>query len=260
MGDVTGEVEDAEARWGLRMCSGAVSPEGAWVEVLARGEAAAAPLERILEEGDEDAIATYQAAILLSRLSLPRSVGPMARRLMRTEIGSPLQEALVENLSSWGTAVAPAVLEVLDTAPDADARLSLLRVLAECGARDERILAALLADLASNDVIPAVINLVRYGDPAARAPLSRMLDDYVLNDAVEDLFAQQEVRELASGLLSLGGTLSDAQSEKVEQAWRLGEPLRARLRRMTGERPGRNTPCWCGSGVKYKKCHLGSER
>jgi preprotein translocase subunit SecA len=22
-----------------------------------------------------------------------------------------------------------------------------------------------------------------------------------------------------------------------------------------GERIGRNDPCWCGSGVKYKKCH-----
>jgi hypothetical protein len=22
------------------------------------------------------------------------------------------------------------------------------------------------------------------------------------------------------------------------------------------ERPGRNDPCWCGSGIKYKKCHL----
>ncbi|MCB9824506.1 MAG: SEC-C domain-containing protein [Planctomycetes bacterium] len=21
------------------------------------------------------------------------------------------------------------------------------------------------------------------------------------------------------------------------------------------ERPGRNDPCWCGSGKKYKKCH-----
>jgi hypothetical protein len=24
----------------------------------------------------------------------------------------------------------------------------------------------------------------------------------------------------------------------------------------TDERPGRNEPCWCGSGQKYKKCHL----
>jgi uncharacterized protein YecA (UPF0149 family) len=26
------------------------------------------------------------------------------------------------------------------------------------------------------------------------------------------------------------------------------------------ERPGRNEPCWCGSGVKYKKCHAASDR
>lgn len=24
--------------------------------------------------------------------------------------------------------------------------------------------------------------------------------------------------------------------------------------------PGRNEPCWCGSGLKYKKCHMGRER
>ena len=23
----------------------------------------------------------------------------------------------------------------------------------------------------------------------------------------------------------------------------------------TGDRPGRNDPCYCGSGKKYKKCH-----
>ena len=25
---------------------------------------------------------------------------------------------------------------------------------------------------------------------------------------------------------------------------------------MTGATLGRNVPCWCGSGKKYKKCHL----
>lgn len=24
-------------------------------------------------------------------------------------------------------------------------------------------------------------------------------------------------------------------------------------------KPGRNEPCWCGSGKKYKKCHLPGE-
>ncbi len=27
-----------------------------------------------------------------------------------------------------------------------------------------------------------------------------------------------------------------------------------------GPRPGRNDPCWCGSGQKYKKCHLEADR
>ncbi len=26
------------------------------------------------------------------------------------------------------------------------------------------------------------------------------------------------------------------------------------------QRPGRNDPCWCGSGLKYKKCHLDRDR
>ena len=29
--------------------------------------------------------------------------------------------------------------------------------------------------------------------------------------------------------------------------------------RNTGTRTGRNDPCWCGSGKKYKKCHMGKE-
>ena len=24
--------------------------------------------------------------------------------------------------------------------------------------------------------------------------------------------------------------------------------------------PGRNEPCWCGSGEKYKKCHLAADQ
>jgi preprotein translocase subunit SecA len=32
------------------------------------------------------------------------------------------------------------------------------------------------------------------------------------------------------------------------------EPVAVQQRRVEGE-PGRNDPCWCGSGKKYKKCH-----
>jgi preprotein translocase subunit SecA len=32
---------------------------------------------------------------------------------------------------------------------------------------------------------------------------------------------------------------------------------RAAPRTPTGQKIGRNDPCYCGSGKKYKKCHLG---
>ena len=32
--------------------------------------------------------------------------------------------------------------------------------------------------------------------------------------------------------------------------------LKGKEERLLTEKPGRNDPCWCGSGRKYKKCHL----
>jgi hypothetical protein len=29
---------------------------------------------------------------------------------------------------------------------------------------------------------------------------------------------------------------------------------------MAQEKPSRNAPCWCGSGKKYKKCHLSADK
>jgi tetratricopeptide (TPR) repeat protein len=33
-----------------------------------------------------------------------------------------------------------------------------------------------------------------------------------------------------------------------------------RRSRQAGQKPGRNDPCWCGSGKKYKHCHMRSDR
>ncbi|OGW34455.1 MAG: hypothetical protein A2010_14270 [Nitrospirae bacterium GWD2_57_9] len=37
---------------------------------------------------------------------------------------------------------------------------------------------------------------------------------------------------------------------------RIGTMLRSGKENIPAEKPGRNEPCWCGSGRKYKKCHL----
>jgi|GEM_PF-385462 hypothetical protein len=36
---------------------------------------------------------------------------------------------------------------------------------------------------------------------------------------------------------------------------KLGSLFSSKDERMPNVRPGRNEPCWCGSGKKYKKCH-----
>jgi hypothetical protein len=36
--------------------------------------------------------------------------------------------------------------------------------------------------------------------------------------------------------------------------------FRSQSRPAAGSEPGRNEPCWCGSGQKYKRCHLEADR
>ena len=37
---------------------------------------------------------------------------------------------------------------------------------------------------------------------------------------------------------------------------KIGDWLNPKEDVVVANRPGRNEECWCGSGMKYKKCHL----
>jgi preprotein translocase subunit SecA len=56
-------------------------------------------------------------------------------------------------------------------------------------------------------------------------------------DALEKEFQRKKQRELAAASMAGGGDASQP------------------AQRRTGEKVGRNDPCPCGSGKKYKKCH-----
>jgi preprotein translocase subunit SecA len=56
-------------------------------------------------------------------------------------------------------------------------------------------------------------------------------------DQLEKEFARKKQRELAHASMA-GGSAASQPSQ-----------------RRTGEKVGRNDPCPCGSGKKYKKCH-----
>jgi hypothetical protein len=225
-------------------------------------------LVRVLEAGHGEAEedAALRAALRLLELRAPEALVPLVRRLVRTEPGMEMYEVLINGLVAWGAEVAPATLEVLAEVRGVEARFGLFSVLSNCGARDERIYAALL-ELLEEEPFQGAIHLAAYGDLRALGPLGRALDAYELDDDVGDLFAQQTVLELAYAIWELGGALEGPRRTKLEHARRLRESWnqlfdrwRATVPERRRDRPGRNEPCWCGSGVKYKKCHLSEDR
>lgn len=251
-------------------------PESLRADILARGAEAVAPLmELLLDEplshvtAPGEGYAPIHAVRLLTRLKASEAIAPMVRRLMHSEPGEVLYDTLLFALEEFGPAVAPAALEALDSAHTADERFGLLSVLARSGVRDERIYAAFLQQL-QEDTAAAAMNLAIYGDPRAIEPLSRALTAQELDEDTEDLFANQTLIELQHAIEELGGTLDAAQLEKTARARQSRQRLSWLLQRMVldtlllpaaqrAPRPGRNEPCWCGSGVKYKKCHLGED-
>ncbi|AKJ08389.1 SEC-C motif-containing protein [Archangium gephyra] len=251
-------------------------PESLQAHILARGAEAVEPLvEVLLDEPLADitapgeGYAPIHAVQLLAQLKAPEAISAMVRRLMHSEPGEVLYDALLYALEELGPAVAPAALEALASARTEDERFGLLSVLARCEVQDERIYAALLAQL-KEDPTAGAMNLSVYGDPRAIEPLTRVLEAHEVDEDTEDLFANQNIIELRGAIEELGGTLDEAQLDKVARARRSRHRLSTLFQNMLAEtlpvaparrapRPGRNEPCWCGSGVKYKKCHLGED-
>ncbi|WP_375768810.1 SEC-C domain-containing protein [Archangium gephyra] len=235
-------------------------------DILARGPEAVVPLVEVLL--DEAGHAPIHAAELLTQLKAPEAIAPMVRRLMRTEPGEVLYDTLLYALEEFGPAVVPSALEALAQARTADERFGLLSALSHCGVKDERIYVALLAQL-QEDSVAAAMNLSTYGDARAIEPLTRALAAHEVDEEAEDLFANQTIIELQHAIEQLGGTLDAAQRDKAARARGSRHRLSALFQNVLDTlppppaqrlpRPGRNEPCWCGSGVKYKKCHLGED-
>jgi hypothetical protein len=144
-------------------------------------------------------------------------------------------------------------------------------VLARVGLRDDRILDLLLAQLRRAPAFAG--NLAEYGDPRALPSLLEALDALELDES-GNLFANQTLIEIRCAIEELGGTLTAEQQLKCRRGQAAAESVRQRLlERIEApadasppvaparrhDRPGRNDPCWCGSGKKYKRCHLDAD-
>jgi hypothetical protein len=239
--------------------------------ILAHGGAAVPALIAMVEDDDlslEDAPgggwAPVHAADLLGELQATEAIEPMLRVLAQTDAEEYLHSALIRSLSSLGAAVVEPALRTRADNTHPDTRHAIASILARVGVRDDRILATLLEELRADPVINAGA-LADYGDPQALPDLRRAFDDYVI-DEEPSLLANQALVEIAEAIELLGGDLTAAQIEKLDRGIAVAEIWRAAYRAealpppaVRAARPGRNDACWCGSGTKYKKCHLRSD-
>jgi hypothetical protein len=247
-------------------------------EIVALGSAAVPPLVEILEDADllqadapGNGYAPIHAIDFLGGLRAAEAVEPMLHILGITEWQDIAHDRCILALPLIGAPVVEPALREWNHATKSAYRESLCAVLANVGVRDERIFSALL-DLLQRRPDMGAGDLAEYGDPEALPHLLRAFDEHPL-EARSGPLANQVSIELADAVKKLGGTLNPNQREKLRQAMELRQRWRQAIAAVTdGERetdpqvpirrqakPGRNEPCWCGSGRKYKKCHLASD-
>jgi hypothetical protein len=153
--------------------------------------------------------------------------------------------------------------------------------MSRCGVHDERLYTCLVETLQRTPELGANY-LAEYGEARALNVLAHTFDTLPLRDE-ESPLANHVFIELRAAIEDLGGHLTAAQHQKFEAAdaarrrwvaqmhWTVDPPpapawhMPLRATSVAGTHPsrpagtrklGRNAPCWCGSGQKYKKCHL----
>jgi hypothetical protein len=230
------------------------------------GECVAAILDGELAHPTDEGTA-IRAAHLAAELGLAGAVPALVRWLEVPHEPHPVEEVAAAALPRFGAAAVEALLAALERGDPSVDRARMAGVLARVPVDDERIRAALVRMLADEPETGARL-LAERGEWRALPDLVRCFDRIVV-DPVGDcaICVTEDVRSVGIAVRRLGGRLSDAQSAALDSMlahadaqWiRLDDEPHvppARLRAARGARPGRNDPCHCGSGRKYKKCHL----
>jgi hypothetical protein len=220
--------------------------------------------------------APIHAARLLGAIGAIEAIEPLLRAIIATYFLDELTAEVTTVLPTFGAPVIEPALRAYAASPDPAYRARVAAVLAEVRIHDDRIFAILVEQVRAE---PGRADLLGfYGDPRALPVLIEELDRYEIMEGANPL-SNHTLIELRAAIEMLGGTLTEAQQRKYAR----GADAANRFRRKIGgfrtaarfagsgefvqpapsapraDRPGRNDPCWCGNGKKYKKCHLASD-
>jgi SEC-C motif len=269
----------------LGLCAAAL-PEALRRQLLAAGAAVVPALITLVEQALTDdhaerGWAPLHAVELLGALGDPRAVPVLLRCLAEDDESDLLDQQVVTALRALGAQALDACVAAYTATPRATFRDRVAGVLSQWGSHDERIYAVLVDTLQRTPELGANY-LVDYGDGRALDVLAQTFDALPIREG-ENPLANHVFIELRCAIEDLGGQLTAAQQHKCAQAdaarhrwvaqlaWDVEAPAPSaghsaaiarpaaerQLPRTTGQRKlGRNAPCWCGSGTKYKKCHL----
>lgn len=271
----------------LKPLQGAKLPRPIRTEILAHGARAVRPLLDVMNRaaGTEGFSfpASAHAATLLGALRALETIEP----LLAAIVDSPepyAREGAVAGLAAFGPVVVEPVLAALGRLPDPaapdpdDARTRLITVLATCDAgEDERVTQALLDALERSPRGVASI-VARHADPRIGdrldalferiAPVDQDTAELKIELGVALLTARRFTDAHGAGMDAAYAVLSRALSDLRATAGADRGPdiddLDGSSHEDEGESeagsegipdPGRNEPCWCGSGKKFKRCH-----
>lgn len=192
--------------------------------------------------------APIHAVDLLGKLRAVEAVPTLIDVMGETEWDEIIHDHAVSALTEIGSPAGRAVLETLRYTRNHQLKTSLTGILGKVG-RDEpetfERLAILYDELPWDDHRLFVIwSLADLGDRRAIPLIQKAWDDPALPEIEEP-----EIRE---ALKHFG--VEPPPHSKGARARFNPIPMRSHTIRL-----GRNDPCWCGSGKKYKHCHLASD-
>lgn len=97
-------------------------------------------------------------------------------------------------------------------------------------------------------------DMPRVRDKAAAAALAMGSDEMVAVVAWVSAVGQYSRADYVE--IAIPNAKTEHNDHIYEDAARMGRPERLiDLTQPPARRPGRNDPCWCGSAIKFKKCH-----
>ena len=222
--------------------------------------------------------AAVHSAKLLGDIGDERAVPVLLDCLQGCDPEDLLFSNAEQALNKVGKPIIDPCLERYRNSIEDDHRNILANLICETAPDDTRLY-DIAAETLERDPLYGAWCFYSLGDPQALPLLSARFDAIEIKQNTESLLPGQSLLELQDTIEHLGGQLTAKQQSKLEQARRANRAFAGELEQLfqtiddeeeamlESSQPyirerkiGRNDPCWCGSGKKYKKCHLPLER